>query len=362
MQKVIVNGKFFSAEMTGVHRVAIELLKSCFEILAERPELRKQIEFEIWVPHDGVAGAIAHQFPYKVIGPLRGIGWEQITLPIRARGQLVLSLCNVGPMALHNAVTMYHDAQVSITPDSYSFAFRAWYWLHQSVAGRRHRRILTVSEFSREQLDHFRIVPEARTAVIHNGVDHVQHTEPDPDIIRRLGLRPRGYAVGLANLQAHKNIAMLISAFADPLLADIDLVLFGSATRADFEQQGLTIPRRVIFAGRVSDGELRALYADAACIAFPSTTEGFGLPPLEAMQMGCPAIVAPQGALPEVCGDAAIYVDAHSPQDWARAICDIANDPVHFAELSQAGRIRAQKFTWRSAASRLIDELLALPE
>ena len=126
-------------------------------------------------------------------------------------------------------------------------------------------------------------------------------------------LGPRGFgAVQISPPQAHKNVGLLLRAFADPALRDLRLVLFGGEGRGAFEARGSAVPDNVVFAGRVSDGELRALYAHALCVAFPSTTEGFGLPPLEAMLVGCPAVVAPCGALPEVCGSAA--VQAASPE------------------------------------------------
>jgi hypothetical protein len=361
VRKIIVNGKFLSAEMTGVHRVAAELLKSAVALQANCPDQQKRIDFELWVPHDGVEGARALALPFKVVGPLRGIAWEQLSLPLRAKGQMVLSLCNVGPMLSRNAMTMFHDAQVRITPKSYAPAFRAWYWLHQGAAGRRHRRILTVSQFSRGQIARFDIAAIDKIGVVPNGVDHVLEIHEDHGVIARLGLQPHRYVVALANVQAHKNIAVLLKAFADPALGDVKLVLFGSASRQDFERAGYAVPPNAVFAGRIGDGELRTLYGQAACIAFPSTTEGFGLPPLEAMLVGCPAVVAPEGALPEICGSAVLYVDARDPAGWARELARVVSDQDLRGTLAEAGRRQAGRFTWRSAASRMIEEILALP-
>lgn len=361
MRKVIVNGKFLSAGMTGVHRVALELIKNAIEIVSESPELRQTLFFEVWIPRNGLAQAKANGLPYRVVSPFVGIPWEQITLPIRARGHLVLSLCNVGPMLIRNALTMYHDAQVWSTPDSYTRPFRAWYWLHQSVAGRRHRRILTVSEYSRRQLAHYRIVSPNRVGVILNGVDHGSGIVASADMLNAFGLRTGRYVVALANVQVHKNIGMLLKAFSSPALEGIELVLFGSADRKAFEQRGYFVPQSVKFVGRIEDDVLRALYTHAACIAFPSTTEGFGLPPLEAMLLGCPAIVAPEGALPEVCGDAVCYADAHRPDLWEEAIVRMTTDSDYRNHFVSAGKTRAAQFTWRSAAMRMIEEIRALP-
>jgi glycosyltransferase involved in cell wall biosynthesis len=163
--------------------------------------------------------------------------------------------------------------------------------------------------------------------------------------------------VALSTTQVHKNIAILLKAFARPEMADLVLVLFGSTSRAAFEAAAMAVPPNVRFAGRVSDGEMRALMEAAVCIAFPSTTEGFGLPPLEAMLLGCPAVVAPCGALPEVCGDAALYAEPFDDSDWSDKISAIADSPELRERLSVAGRQQAGRFTWRAAAILLANAI-----
>lgn len=360
--RVVFNGKFLSAEPTGVHRVAEELIRAVFARLRDEPDLRRRLDAELWVPEDGAARAAAVGLPFRVAGPLTGIPWEQLTLPVRAaaQGRTIVSLCNVGPMMARNAVTMFHDAQVHISPASYSRGFRWWYRLHQPVAGRRHRRILTVSAFSREQLVAHGLVQAGRVGVIHNGIDHVAHAQPDTGVLERLQLTPGAFVLGLANTQAHKNIPLLLQAWRDPRLHRTPLVLFGGADRAAFEAQGHAVPQAVRFAGRVSDAQLQALYEAALCLAFPSLTEGFGLPPLEAMAAGCPALVAPCGALPEVCGEAALAVPPHDPAAWADAVVALREDPMRRARLVDAGQAQARRFTWAAAGDRLLDELLSL--
>ena len=106
--------------------------------------------------------------------------------------------------------------------------------------------------------------------------------------------------------------------------------------------------------GRVSDGELRALYDGALCLLFPSRYEGFGLPPLEAMWCGCPVLAGPAGAVPEVCGDAALYFDGDQPGSLAALIGRLADDPALRARLATGGRARAAAFSWEMAARRLL--------
>jgi glycosyltransferase involved in cell wall biosynthesis len=357
MQTIIINGKFLSASMTGVHRVAMELSNALADLVAEGHPSTTGYAFEVWLPHDGIKNAQSIRLPTCVKTFLRGIPWEQITLPCVSRKHALLSLCNVGPVLRQNTITMIHDVQVHLTPKSYAPMFRLWYQIVQPLLARRNRHILTVSEFSRGEIANVGLCGPDKISVVHNGVDHVLRDNADPAILAKLGLDQHGYAVALSTTQAHKNISLLLKAFADPQLANVKLVLFGGTSRSDFEMFGQNIPPNVIFSGRVSDSELRALLESALCLAFPSTTEGFGLPPLEAMLLGCPAIVAPCGALPEVCGDASIYAGADDPQAWVNSIRRLADSPDERNLWSVRGQLHAKNFTWRAAAICLLDIL-----
>jgi glycosyltransferase involved in cell wall biosynthesis len=249
---------------------------------------------------------------------------------------------------------MIHDAQVFITRESYTRAFAAWYRGVLPAVGHRHARILTVSQFTATQLVRFNIAPSDRITVVPNGVDHILRHQAREDILRRLQLKESRFVVGLATTQVHKNISLLLKAFSEPALSALVLVLVGAEDRSHFMAKGHSIPPNVCFTGRIDDGELRALFEAALCVAFPSRTEGFGLPPLEGMLLGCPAIVAPCGALPEVGGDAALFASPDVPGEWVSAISALADDVTMWRRYSMAGRTRASGFTWRRAGDKLL--------
>jgi len=368
---VQLNGKFLAASPTGVHRVATELANALADLIDEGHPAARGLSLEALVPRDGLARAGVLRLPVRPLGPLVHIPWEQLTLPLRrprapdagrGRGRrgTLLNLCNIGPVLARDAVTMIHDVQVLLSPGSYNPAFRAWYRTLQPLIGRRHRLLLTVSDYSRRQIVAAGLAPASRIALIPNGVDHVLAAAPDQSVLGRLGVNRHGYVLALANTQAHKNIAVLLRAFARPELAHLRLVVFGPAGRADFIAAGHAVPPTVTFAGTVGDGELRALMTSALCLAFPSTTEGFGLPPLEAMRLGCPAVIAPCGALPEVCGTAALSANPRDPADWAARIAALASDPAAREALGRSGQAHAAGYTWRRAGLALADALVAL--
>ncbi|PZA12817.1 glycosyltransferase family 1 protein [Rhodopseudomonas palustris] len=351
-RRLTINGKFLTARPTGVHRVADQLIR---QIVLNHDILDGVFRSSPAIVAPRSASEGTHGVQVERYGRLRGQLWEQMDLPRAARSDLLLNLCNLGPVGLRNAITMIHDAQVFITPQSYSVAFRTWYKTILPLIGRRHRRILTVSHFSAEQLVRAGVTDAERISVIHNGVDHVLQYPRAPEIINRLSLERRRFVVALSSTQAHKNIKVLLDAFSSPELCDIKLVLFGGHDRRDFERLYSHVPANVVFAGPVTDGELRSLYEAALCVGFPSTTEGFGLPPLEGMALGCPAVVAPCGALPEVAGQGALYAAAGNPREWGEAIKSLAASPPFWLERSVEAAAQAANFTWRKAGADLCD-------
>lgn len=357
MKPIVFNGKFLTVAPTGVHRVAEELIHAFERLLADRGLQGGMPAAEIIAPSTAERKST---FAFLQVvrkgfasGSPKEILWEQINLPWFARKARLVNLCNLGPVFHPDSLTMIHDAQVYLTPESYTLGFRMWYKLIQPLLGRTSRRILTVSDYSKEQLVRFGVAPAEKITVIHNGCDHVLDCHPAEGFVAASGLESGRYVLALASAQAHKNIRILLEAFADERLADMTLVLFGSAAQRDFEKLGVPIPRNIRFVGRVSDAQLAALMMHAAAFACPSTTEGFGLPPLEAMILGCPAIVAPCGALPEVCGEAALMADPHDASRWVEQIRRLADDADLSARLRDAGRRQAGKFTWQSAAEKL---------
>jgi glycosyltransferase involved in cell wall biosynthesis len=347
--RLIFNGKFLSAGPTGVHRVAEELIRAVDALLAEgdHPAL------DLLCPR-GVRRLPLARIRQREIGLTRWIPWEQAELPLHSRGALIVNLCNLGPLAARRAVTLIHDAQVHLAPRSYSRRFRLWYRLCLPILGRRALRVLTVSNFSRDQLAAHGIAPRERIAVIPNGVDHMLRPPANPAARPRLRLDPGRYACALANTQPHKNIPLLLEAFARPELRHLHLVLVGDAGPEAFRRRGHPPPPNVRFAGRVPDPELRGLLEGALAFLCPSRTEGFGLPPLEAMALGTPAIVAPEGALPEVCAEAALYAPADDPAAWAATLRRLADDPGLRDDYGGRGRTRAERYTWRAAALGLL--------
>ena len=255
-------------------------------------------------------------------------------------------------------VTLY-DIQHHDLPQLFSPAERAFRrWAYDGSA-RKADLVVTTSNFSKARIvEQVGIAPE-RVEVVHLGVDRdgfaPKPGERDADVRREFGL-PARFAFFPANLWPHKNHERLLEAMA--LLGDgeLGLVLTGQGYgRLDSlldRARRLGIDDRVKHLGHVPSDVLPALYRSAELLVFPSLYEGFGAPPLEAMACGCPVVASDRGSIPEVCGDAALLVDAESPESIAAAVDLALGDKAMRERLRQRGFDRSAQFTWRVAAER----------
>jgi glycosyltransferase involved in cell wall biosynthesis len=358
LRTITFNGKFYCGALNGVHRVADRLIAEVDRQVAamperDRPTLRLLLpERRSWTP-DLQATRLVEQ-------PLGHTQWwEQGLLPRAARGEVLVNLCNLAPLRHRRQLLLLHDAQYLFRDCSYPFRER---WGHRLLAphmARRSARVLTVSQYSRQILDLGGIADRDHTGVLYNGVDHVLDVTADAQALQRLGLEPRAFVLLFGSAKRYKNVELLFDAFRRTELSHLKLVVVG-VDREAHERSGMSVPADAVFTGKVDDRVLRALYEHALCLALPSRTEGFGLPPVEAMLLGCPAVVAPAGAMPEVCRDAACYADVDHADEWISTILHLAGDAAFREQKIAAGRARAAAFTWKRAGSQLLDELLAL--
>jgi glycosyltransferase involved in cell wall biosynthesis len=352
MTPVYINGRFLTQTITGVQRVALELVRSLDRELAASAALRTRYSFRLLAPSVRRQEIGLPNIPTEVVGRLRGQLWEQLELPRRARGRLLLSLCNTAPVALPTLV-MIHDASVFAVPEAYSAAFRTWYRMLIPLLGSRAVRIATPSQFSRAELVQRAGVPLEKIDVLPLGSEHILQAPADPAVFQRVQVEPGRYLLAVGSRGPHKNLDRLTAAVSRLGADALPLVLAGGVNARVFRDTRPAADGLYRDAGYVSDGELRALYEQAACFVFPSMYEGFGIPPLEAMVCGCPTIAANAASLPEVCGDAVLYFDPSDPDDIAMTI-RMAQEPARREELRQRGRERAASFTWSRASRALV--------
>jgi hypothetical protein len=191
-----INARFLTQKMSGVQRFAREVVTA---LAATGHPLR------LLAP-PGAPAEFAG-LPVERIGRRSGQAWEQFDLPGALAGQHLLNLGNTAPLRVGGAQTVViHDAGVFDTPESYSFAFRAWYRALHWTLPRRGARIVTVSEFSRARLSLNLGLPAARIGVMAEGGEHALRDAAEPDVLARHGLEPGRFVLAVGTRAAHKNL------------------------------------------------------------------------------------------------------------------------------------------------------------
>jgi glycosyltransferase involved in cell wall biosynthesis len=349
-----INGRFLCRRPSGVDRFALEIVRALDGLLARDDPALRGVRVAVLAPADAVAPDGLGRVTIERFGRLEGQAWEQLELPWRVRGRLLLNLCNTAPLALRRQAVVIHDAATVRVPQAFTPAFRALYEAMMPRLGRRSSHVITVSEFSRRELDAVWRIDRARVSVVREGAEHVLRVPADRSLLEREGLRPAGYLLAVGNITPHKNLGTLLRASAIGDRLPVDLVLAGGTDPRVFGHVGLELPPGVRALGYVTDAQLRALYENAAAFVFPSRYEGFGLPPLEAMACGCPVVASSAASLPEVCGDAALFFDCDDAASLRAAVDRVLADAALRLRLRAAGLERAAGFTWERAARELL--------
>jgi glycosyltransferase involved in cell wall biosynthesis len=345
-----VNGRYLTQALSGVQRYARNIVSALDQIEAARGAT-------IISPH-GSAHPDYERLDALETGALSGYAWEQIELPIAARGQRLLNLCNMAPVIKSEQIVCIHDTNVLSSPDSYTRGFRAAYRVLQPHFARRAVKIATVSQASARQIARYLPISLSQIVVLPNGHEHALSWDPSRSALRmelpvHSGDRP--FVLAIASGGRHKNIGLLLDIAGELDTLGINLALVGEGGVCGRREGGL--PANVHLCGRVSDDDLAYLLDHALCLAFPSFTEGFGLPIVEAMARGCPVISSDCASMPEVCGDAALLASPFDPAQWVGQIRKLATSPQLAGDLVGLGREQCRKFSWHDSAEGYMELL-----
>lgn len=362
-ERVYFNGRFLGQRVTGVQRYARETLAALDELLGSMPHAERPA-WTVLVPQGTRAPALRH-LSVRACGRLKSHAWEQIELPWHSRGGLLYSFGFTGPVLKRRQVITVHDAAVVRMPDTFHPLFRHAYRWMVSHIGRRAPLTVTVSRFSAGEATACFGIPPERLRISTEGWQHLQRVQPDESLLDSHSLRGKPYVLAVSSPTPNKNFAAIAKALGQLGAQAPRAVIVGAADGAVFKATdgATTAPDHLIRVGYVTDAQLIALYKHATCFVFPSFYEGFGIPPLEAMALGCPVLASTAGAVRETCDTAAIYFDPHDPAALAQTMQQLFNDSALQATLREQGRARAQVYSWKQAATlnlALIQEALDL--
>ncbi len=342
---VLINGRFLSAVQSGVQRYARQIVTALDPLLAADGR-----RADLLVPDQPSDTLDLAAVGLRPIGVGRGQVWEQ-SLPFFLGDVPSLHLCNTAPALGRRMILCIHDASVFTAPDSYSFGFRSFYKALQPLIARRAAALTTVSHDAARQIVAHLGLTRRDIVVLPNGHEHVLSWRPDRSALTP---GPRPYVLVIGSLARHKNIE-LITGLAEELdRLGVAIKIAGGSAGVFAHMKNAAAPN-VSWLGRVSDDDLACLLRDALCLAFPSVSEGFGIPALEAMALGCPVVASDTSSLPEVCGPAALYAAPDDPARWLAQIAKLLDSPALRDELRVKGHAQAKSFSWARSARGYAD-------
>lgn len=344
MKHIIINGKFTAERMQGIVRYAKELLAALDK------QLTAQDKVLLVVPE--CAENIPDYAHIKVIrfGKRHGILWEQTDLRRFVRkhpGGILLNLCNTSPLFAGKSITTVHDIMYRVNPSHYTSlrnrVSRLWHMLQYSYLFRHEKMILTVSRFSKREMERVYPCSRGKIRVIPNAWQHTgQYTESTDWQARYPQLKSGEFLFSLATLSKNKNGRWIMeTAKRNPQLT---FAMAGQIYETEYDK----LPDNVHLLGFVSDGDACALMKHCKAFLFPSLYEGFGLPPLEALALGAEVISSNAASLPEVLGDSVHYID---PYNYDVDLEALLREPT--ADAGAALR----RFSWNGSARKLLQYL-----
>lgn len=344
---LIVNSRFLTQPVTGVQRFAIELAKQLKDIYKD--------DIIFVSPQNIINKEVANSLNVKIIGKRIGHLWEQIDLPLylyEIGEPLLLCLCSTAPVFYKNKISTLHDITYVRYPKTFSFKFNLLYRTIIPLILKTSKHILTVSQFSKDEITHYYHINNKKISIIHNAVSH--NFKPTKDET----LANEKYIIAVSSIKENKNFPIVLHSFllAHKEIPNLKLYIIGDLKTNSFKGMDTTISimskhPNIKILGRVSDSELIKYYSNANAFIFPSLYEGFGIPVLEAQACGCPVISANSSSLPEVLKGSALICDPTSEIDFSHHIISIIQSPQLSETLIKKGYNNLKRFSWKSSAN-----------
>jgi len=281
---------------------------------------------------------------------VRRLLYEQLYVPVAARGSDLVHLCDFRPLLLSRQpfLLTVHDVFFLDHPEWFPARIVSYRRAMLAAAVRKQPGIVVcVSTYTRDRLlDHFPQVADARIVVIHPGIEPVERAADEY-------AAEEPYFLTVATIEPRKNHLGLLEAFRNARQSGLALRWKVAGAIGQLAEEAIGALRAepgVELLGHVSDDELERLYRRAQFVATPSHAEGFGFPPLEAMARGIPTICSTGSAFDETVGEAALRVPPGNPRLWAEALQTLAADTGERARLRELGLQRARLFNLDRAA------------
>jgi glycosyltransferase involved in cell wall biosynthesis len=345
-ETLIINGRFLTQKLTGVHRYAFEMCSALQNL---------GCDFIILAPNN-ILSDYKHTFNVLKIGKFSSHLWEQIELPIyinkHYKNSILINFTGLGSIFKRRSICTIHDLSYLENPAWFTKSYYYLYKFLTPIAAKKALKIITVSEFSKREIISKLNIHESKVVVISNAVSEKLINKKDEisDTSK--------YLLSVSSIDPRKNQIRLIEAFNLLPYKDLKLYIVGKKNKV-FGKHSIideTNPN-IIFTGYLTDNELFDYYKNATAFIYPSLYEGFGIPNLEAMINKCPVITSEIPPHIEVCQEAALYFDPYNPKDIADKINIIIENKEIRKNLIKKGELRVSQFSWHKSAEKLLEVL-----
>jgi len=370
-KRILFDGRFLSLSHAGIGRYSMELLRHLL------PLDTKQKYTVIVQRGTQITGDLAQKMNERE-NPVEVVEVDARHYSVAEQINLPVILKSLRPDLIHfphfnhpyifkgDFVVTIHDLTLSLYAERGGKLKQGIYKRVISHAARKSKRILTVSDFVKKELiKEFDLLPQ-KVVTTYNGIDEEFKKITNPRILKKAeqyGLK-KPYILSVGQWRTHKNLLRLVDAYAQVVkdkrfTNHFDLVFVGKVDAKYPELQEkvsrLGLKDSIKFTGFVPDEDLPIIYNNAMLFVFPSLSEGFGLPGLEAQSCGVPVASSDKTSLPEIFGDGAIYFNPMNTNDIAAKIKKVLGEEKLRSNLISAGLQNAKRFSWKETARKTLE-------
>lgn len=338
--KIIINGKVYSKKyISGVQRYQLEIVR-------ELDKLIKSEEIEMIVPKDAQIPKLKN-IKVKRFGHFKNILWEQVELPyyVYKNKGISLNLGNVAPI-ISPGIVCLHDINMIKNRKNFNYLNYLWYKILHRNTAKRTKQLLTVSEFSKNEIVNYYNINRDKVHITYNGWQHLTRVEENQLILDKIRELTKGkeYFFSIGTLTKHKNLKWVIEV-AKKNPEYIFLISGFKNSKKVYKKLGIESTSNVKYIGYLTDEEMKTVMKNAKALVYPTLYEGFGIPVIEAIALNTKVIVSYIPAIREIYGDSVYYIN---PYDTNIKIEELLKKNI------EDPKIVLEKYSWEKSAKKLL--------